>query len=147
MSSSLPFTVQDDIEAKEKYAAQQRDKNTRQCSSSRIRLWTLVIIASITTLFLVTYFDLLPVKYEEFSKKAKKILSSYNLKQALEVIEVDLRDDDYQVKMVLKEISDRETFPNIFLNGESLGGSDDLERLHKTGQLTELLNKNQLLIA
>jgi glutaredoxin len=86
------------------------------------------------------------------------------LKDALEVVEVDLRgksrnylkwslfsypnyiDDDYQVKMALKEISGRETFPNIFLNGQTLGGSDDLEELHKTGQLTALLDENQLLV-
>jgi glutaredoxin len=48
--------------------------------------------------------------------------------------------------MVLKEISGRETFPNIFLNGQTLGGSDDLEELHESGQLAALLNENQLLI-
>lgn len=54
-------------------------------------------------------------------------------------------DDDYQVKMTLKEISGRETFPNIFLNGITLGGSDDLESLHESGQLLLLLKENQLL--
>jgi glutaredoxin len=103
--------------------------------------------------------------------KAKRILGSYNLKETLNVIEVNLRgkkkrrsnqpikrnciintktslqlDDDYQVKMVLKEISGRETFPNIFLNGKSIGGSDNLEELHETGQLQLLLTENQLLL-
>lgn len=48
--------------------------------------------------------------------------------------------------MVLKEISARETFPNIFLNGKTLGGSDDLEELHETGKLEILLNQHQLLV-
>lgn len=55
-------------------------------------------------------------------------------------------DDDYQVKMTLKELSGRDTFPNIFLNGKTLGGSDDLEYLHESGQLVLLLKENQLLL-
>lgn len=55
-------------------------------------------------------------------------------------------DDDYQVKMTLNEISGRATFPNIFLNGQSIGGADDLEELHETGQLAILLKENQLLL-
>lgn len=56
MSSSLPFTVQDDIEQKEKYAASQQQKNNRNCNSRRIRLWSLVVLVSLFTLGLVTYF-------------------------------------------------------------------------------------------
>lgn len=41
--------------------------------------------------------------------------------------------------MVLKEISARDTFPNIFLHGKTLGGSDDLELLHESGKLKKLL--------
>lgn len=57
MSTSLPFTVQDDIEAKEKYAStQQKGSGSRSCSSRRLRIWFLLILASLTTLGLVTYF-------------------------------------------------------------------------------------------
>lgn len=57
MSASLPLTVQDDIEAKERYSAQQQHKNaSRSCNSRRIRLWTLIAIVSLLTLLLVTYF-------------------------------------------------------------------------------------------
>lgn len=56
MSSSLPFTVQDDILQKEKYAASQQQKNNRNCNSRRIRLWSLVVIVSLFTLGLVSYF-------------------------------------------------------------------------------------------
>ncbi|KAI8636350.1 thioredoxin-like protein [Parasitella parasitica] len=192
-TSSLPFTVQDDIKAKEEYAAQQRS-NTRTCNSRRIRLWLFIACISLATLCLVNYYGttsitgnedtnsvhILPVyadKQDEFiniktlslkdeilghirdkqlivfsktycpySKKAKRILSSYNLKEPLEVVEVDLRDDDYQVKMALNEISGRATFPNIFLNGQTIGGADDLEELHESGQLASLLRKSQLLL-
>lgn len=55
-TSSLPFTVQDDIEAKEKYAAQQRSSNSRSCNSRRIRLWSVIAFVSLATLCLVTYY-------------------------------------------------------------------------------------------
>lgn len=55
-TSSLPFTVQDDIEAKEKYAAQQRNNNTRSCNSRRIRLWSFITFISLATLCLVSYY-------------------------------------------------------------------------------------------
>lgn len=48
--------------------------------------------------------------------------------------------------MVLKEISARDTFPNIFLHGKTLGGADDLEELHETGVLKQLLSQNKLLV-
>lgn len=57
-----------------------------------------------------------------------------------------LLEDAYDVKLILKEISGRDTFPNTFLNGITLGGSDDIEKLHETGQLQALLNENQLLL-
>ncbi|KAG2231691.1 hypothetical protein INT48_000431 [Thamnidium elegans] len=186
--SSLPFTVQDDIEAKEKYAStQQKGLGSRNCNSRRLRLWFLIIIASLTTLGLVTYFGksgfATSIQLEDevvtiataqaepvdtavkesqnkpldlkdeitqlindnelivFSKTySKRILSSYEFITPVKVVEVDLRDDDYKVKMVLKEISARETFPNIFLHGKTLGGSDDLEELHETGTLKQLFN-------
>jgi hypothetical protein len=55
-TSSLPFTVQDDIEAKEKYAAQQRNNNTRNCNSRRIRLWSFIAFIFLATLCLVSYY-------------------------------------------------------------------------------------------
>lgn len=58
-SSTLPFTKQDDLAQKEKYAASQQHKNavSRNCSSRRVRLWTLILLISIATLGLVTYFS------------------------------------------------------------------------------------------
>lgn len=57
MSSTLPFTVQDDIEAKEKYASgQQQHSSSRHCNSRRLRWWILLILISLSTLGLVSYF-------------------------------------------------------------------------------------------
>lgn len=55
--STLPFTVQDDIEAKEKYASTQQHQNSsRHCNSRRLRLWALLFLISVFTLGLVSYF-------------------------------------------------------------------------------------------
>lgn len=57
MSSSLPFTVQDDIEQKEKYAASKQQSTVgHYCNSRRIRTWSLIILVTLCTLGLVTYF-------------------------------------------------------------------------------------------
>ncbi|RCH98737.1 hypothetical protein CU098_001506, partial [Rhizopus stolonifer] len=82
--------------------------------------------------------------FDRYSQRAKKILKTYQLKP-FKIVEVDLRDDDYQVKMTLKEISGRETFPNIFIQGKTIGGCDDLERLHETGELKNVFMENHLL--
>ncbi|KAI8982463.1 thioredoxin-like protein [Mycotypha africana] len=260
MGSTLPYSIQDDIEAKERYAAQQR---LGRGGSKKVRLWTVIAIVSLTTLLLVSYYgttiysdsvspmleedttvqvlttaedkkannkkltnsknneavkfdkseaaleekaDIKEAELEEqleeelekeaeqeieeeikeekeqkqreknqekgwtledeisgliqkntlivfsktycpFSKKAKKILNSYTLKDKLKVVEVDKRADDFQVKAVLDEISGRSTFPNIFLKGKSLGGSQELDELHRSGELRYLLDENGLLAA
>ncbi|CAO3689685.1 unnamed protein product [Rhizopus stolonifer] len=167
MSNTLPLTVQDDIEAKERYSNKQRT----YCSSRRLRLWTLLICVFLSTAALIKYSGIdykaySPVMVTEdqellndieqhplivysktycpYSQRAKKILKTYQLKP-FKIVEVDLRDDDYQVKMALKEISDRETFPNIFIQGKTIGGCDDLERLHETGELKNVFMENHLL--
>jgi glutaredoxin 3 len=37
--------------------------------------------------------------------------------------------------------SGRNTFPQIFINGEHIGGSDDLAALDRTGRLDPLLER------
>jgi glutaredoxin len=45
---------------------------------------------------------------------------------------------------MLQELSGRDTFPNIFFNGKTLGGFDQLDELHATGQL-DILFKDILI--
>ncbi|KAL0571729.1 hypothetical protein V5O48_010237 [Marasmius crinis-equi] len=76
-----------------------------------------------------------------YSKKAKKLLESYNLRPPPKVIEVDLRDDSVQVKAILNRLTDRATFPNVIVKGKSIGGSDDLHDLHGDKELKRILEK------
>ncbi|THH09553.1 hypothetical protein EW146_g8654 [Bondarzewia mesenterica] len=79
--------------------------------------------------------------YCQFSKRAKELLATYDLVPPPKIIEVDLRDDGDLIKAILTRLTSRSTFPNAILLGKSIGGSDDLHHLHRTGQLKPLLEK------
>jgi len=41
-------------------------------------------------------------------------------------------------------LTNHSTFPNIILRGRSIGGADDLKKLHDAGTLKELFEDNGL---
>jgi len=47
--------------------------------------------------------------------------------------------DDYEIRQGIKEYSNWPTIPQVFINGEFVGGSDVLIELYQTGQLQEML--------
>ncbi|KAG1871239.1 hypothetical protein DFJ58DRAFT_762942 [Suillus subalutaceus] len=76
--------------------------------------------------------------YCPFSRKAKKLLESYNLSPPPKIIEVDLRDDWDFIKIILTRLTEHSTFPNIILNGQGLGGNDELQTLRAQGKLKKM---------
>lgn len=76
--------------------------------------------------------------YCPYSRKAKKLLEMYNLSPPPLIIEVDLRDDGDFIKLILTRLTDHSTFPNIILNGQGLGGNDDLHTLRAQGKLKKM---------
>lgn len=40
---------------------------------------------------------------------------------------------------MLTRLTSHSTFPNIFISGKSVGGSDDLQAMHRNGDLTNAL--------
>ncbi|KAH0827999.1 pre-mRNA splicing factor component-domain-containing protein [Lanmaoa asiatica] len=77
--------------------------------------------------------------YCPYSKRAKRLLEAYDLSPPPKIIEVDLRADSSHIKTVLTRLTHHSTFPNVILHGESLGGSDDLMRLHEEDRLRQVL--------
>jgi len=69
---------------------------------------------------------------------AKNLLASKQV--AFEEIRVDL--DATKLEEMLR-LSNRRTVPQIFINGESIGGYDDLAALAKSGKLDNLLNSQK----
>lgn len=69
-----------------------------------------------------------------FSALAVKILQQYNVPIAPRNIL-----ENPQLKESVKAFSNWPTFPQVFLKGEFIGGSDILLNMHQNGELKELL--------
>ena len=69
-----------------------------------------------------------------FCSKAKSLLQS----KQLEYVEVDITSDlEREQEMITR--SGRRTVPQVFIDGESIGGYDDLANFNATGELDQLL--------
>ncbi|KAJ1647545.1 hypothetical protein J3B02_003118 [Coemansia erecta] len=86
--------------------------------------------------------------YCPYSRHAKQLLSQYRDGRGLDytVLEADLEPDPAAIKAALGAVSGHLTFPNIFVDGKSLGGSDDLASMHKSGELAQLLREKSLIV-
>ncbi|BAT51630.1 hypothetical protein NOS3756_05560 [Nostoc sp. NIES-3756] len=47
--------------------------------------------------------------------------------------------DDYEIRQGIKEYSNWPTIPQVYINGEFIGGSDILIELYQKGELQELV--------
>ncbi|KAJ2455031.1 hypothetical protein EV183_001135 [Coemansia sp. RSA 2336] len=85
--------------------------------------------------------------YCPYSREAKSLLSQYQKDHGLafDVLEADLEANPLEVKAALGKISSRFTFPNIFVDGQSIGGGDELRQLHANGELIALFKEKNLL--
>ncbi|GAA5218311.1 glutaredoxin 3 [Corallincola platygyrae] len=50
-------------------------------------------------------------------------------------------DGNATLRSKMMELSGRHTVPQIFIDGKSIGGCDDLMALHSNGELTSLLGR------
>lgn len=69
-----------------------------------------------------------------YCDNAKQLLKSKNI--SFEEIRVDTSDEKREEMM---RLSGRRTVPQIFINGQSIGGFTDLSALDESGKLDELL--------
>ncbi|KAF8322179.1 thioredoxin-like protein [Clavulina sp. PMI_390] len=77
--------------------------------------------------------------YCQYSKKMKDLLQTLNVHPKPLIIEVDLRDDAAVIKAHLERLTGRATFPNLIIQGHSIGGWDDIDDLHRQGMFEVLL--------
>ena len=75
--------------------------------------------------------------YCPHSKKAKAIFEKYTIVPAPFVVELDQHPLGAQLQASLAKSTGRRTVPNILINGKSIGGGDDIEALHKSGELID----------
>lgn len=70
-----------------------------------------------------------------FSALAVKVLQQYGVPfSARNILE------DQELKESIKSFSNWPTFPQIFIKGEFVGGSDIILNMHQSGELKEMLN-------
>ncbi|KAL9241668.1 hypothetical protein vseg_015751 [Gypsophila vaccaria] len=75
--------------------------------------------------------------YCAYSMRAKRIFK--DLDEQPFVVELDLRDDGFEIQDFLLELVGRRTVPQVFVNGKHIGGSDDLRSAVTNGQLQKYL--------
>lgn len=72
-----------------------------------------------------------------FCAKTKELFSDMGVDAT--VIELNKRPDGPELQQALQDFSGQRTVPNVFVNGEHLGGNDDTQTAAKSGKLRELL--------
>ena len=72
-----------------------------------------------------------------FSARAVDILREYNVPfHYFNILE------DEAIRQGVKEYADWPTIPQLYVNGEFIGGCDIMTELHESGELKKILNKN-----
>merc|ERR1712112_629546 len=74
-----------------------------------------------------------------FCTKIKQLFES--LKIEYEVLELDQISDGADVQAALLEKSGQRTVPNVYINGEHVGGCDDTLKLHSENKLLSMVQK------
>ena len=69
-----------------------------------------------------------------FSQQAANVLQSYNIE--MKTFNVF---DDENIRQGIKEFSDWPTIPQLYVNGEFIGGCDIITELHASGELKGIL--------
>ncbi|HMA84260.1 MAG TPA: glutaredoxin 3 [Desulfosalsimonadaceae bacterium] len=73
-----------------------------------------------------------------YCKQAKKLLDSKNVSYDEKVVDANPQ----VIAEAVKRSDGRRTVPQIFINGQHVGGYDELAELDKTGKLDSLLSNN-----
>lgn len=73
-----------------------------------------------------------------FCQRAIKLLEQKGVEpQAIE--QIDISQEPHKRETMLSESGGRKTVPQIFIDGQHIGGFDELQALDKEGQLDQLL--------
>ncbi|CAJ0609141.1 unnamed protein product [Cylicocyclus nassatus] len=82
--------------------------------------------------------------YCPYSRKLKIILSRYPIND-LKVIELDRQKEMKNMQRILKRMTGRSTVPQLFIDGEFIGGHDDTKVIEDRGELRQILMKAKAL--
>ena len=77
--------------------------------------------------------------YCPFCSATKSLLTDMNVEYTLH--ELDQMDNGSSLQAALLDMSGQRTVPNVFINGEHVGGNDKLQAAARSGALQEMLEK------
>eukprot|EP00270_Netrium_digitus_P021705 TRINITY_DN945_c0_g1_i2.p1 TRINITY_DN945_c0_g1~~TRINITY_DN945_c0_g1_i2.p1 ORF type:complete len:149 (+),score=28.14 TRINITY_DN945_c0_g1_i2:146-592(+) len=77
--------------------------------------------------------------YCPYCKRAKKILADLGVKPY--VVELDFREDGGAIQRAVGQKVGRTTVPQVFIERQHIGGSDDVFEAYESGRLQELLGQ------
>lgn len=83
----------------------------------------------------MSHIEIYTKKYCPYCQRAKALLKSKGV--SYEEFEVS---NDEALQQEMRARSGRRTVPQVFINNQHIGGSDDLEAANRSGQLNELLD-------
>jgi len=72
-----------------------------------------------------------------YCRMAKQVLTDVHA--SFEVLELDKHPEGPEIQQALFRLTGRETVPNVFIGGKSIGGGDDTKRLKESGELAKLV--------
>ncbi|KAL0821798.1 hypothetical protein ABMA28_005210 [Loxostege sticticalis] len=75
--------------------------------------------------------------YCPYCKMAKDVFSK--VKQPIKVYELDERNDGDSIQDTLAQITGFRTVPQVFINGNCVGGGSDVNALYNSGKLEPML--------
>jgi len=79
-----------------------------------------------------------------FCEKVKELFKT--LKVEFVTIELDRVENGNEIKSYLISKTKQKTVPNVFINGNHIGGYDDTIKAHKQGTLARMLNADEIVI-
>jgi glutaredoxin 3 len=77
--------------------------------------------------------------YCPFCLKTKAVFAELGV--APKIIEMDEIDGGAELQDALASFSGQRTVPNVFINGQHIGGNDDTQKIFKSGKLKEMLKR------
>ncbi|KAK1269680.1 hypothetical protein QJS04_geneDACA005047 [Acorus gramineus] len=77
--------------------------------------------------------------YCPYCTRVKQLLNK--LGAAFKVVELDVESDGAEIQSALAEWTGQRTVPNVFINGNQIGGCDKTMEMHSSGKLVPLLTE------
>lgn len=74
-----------------------------------------------------------------FCSRTKGLFANGDLSKDVQIHELDRMSDGSTVQQTLTEMTGQRTVPNVFVNGQHVGGNDETQTAYRSGKLKSML--------